>query len=228
MGPGQNVRDTTFTLETNTKVIQPSSDFMLPMFTNRFSRFVFSQLHMRSLQCRGSSDKASLTHLDDKGRARMVDISNKPVTRRTAHASAIVELGVEIYNKVSETVDGDKNWKKGDILTVAELAGIQAAKQTSAIIPLCHSVQLSHVGVTASLCPPDRIDIAASAVTAGGTGVEMEALTAASVAALTIYDMCKAAGKGIVIRDIRLESKTGGRSGDFHRESAPHSINDQS
>lgn len=158
----------------------------------------------------------------------MVDISEKPVTKRTARASAIVELGDDIYDKVSATMEGDKEWKKGDILTVAELAGIQAAKQTSTIIPLCHSVQLSHVGVKANLCPPNRIEIKASAVTTSGTGVEMEAMTAASAAALTVYDMCKAAGKGIVIREIRLDLKTGGRSGDFSRESATHSIKDQS
>lgn len=198
------------------------------MLAHKISRFQLSRLSLKSPRWRESSGVASLTHLDDKGRARMVDISEKPVTKRTAHATAVVELGAETYDKVSATMEGEREWKKGDILTVAELAGIQAAKQTSTIIPLCHSVQLSHVAVTASLCPPDRIEIEASAVTASGTGVEMEALTAASVAALTIYDMCKAAGKGIIIREVRLERKTGGRSGDFNRGTVPHSINDQS
>lgn len=202
--------------------------FIATMLVHRFSRFRLFQVSLISQQWQRSSTVTSLTHLDNKGRARMVDISEKSVTKRTARATAIVELGDEIYNKVSATMEGDKEWKKGDILTVAELAGIQAAKQTSTIIPLCHSVQLSHVGVTANLCPPDRIEIKASAITASGTGVEMEAMTAASAAALTVYDMCKAAGKGIVIREIRLDMKTGGRSGDFNRESAPHSIKDQS
>lgn len=158
----------------------------------------------------------------------MVDISEKPITRRTARAIATVELGENVYKKVAATVEDGKDWKKGDILTVAELAGIQAAKQTSTLIPLCHSIHLSHISVKARLCTPDKIKIEATAITASGTGVEMEALTAASVAALTVYDMCKAAGKGIVICGIRLEEKTGGQSGDFRLPTDSHSIKDQS
>lgn len=158
---------------------------------------------------------AVLTHLDEKGRARMVDVSDKPATKRTARATATVNLGVSTYDTVAASVQGEAAWKKGDIFTVAEIAGIQAAKSTFNVIPLCHPVPLSHVSVNLQLQPPACVTIDSVAVTTAPTGVEMEALTAASVAALTVYDMCKAAGKGIVISDVRLVEKTGGRSGGY-------------
>lgn len=154
----------------------------------------------------------------------MVDITNKPATSRLAKASAKVDLGETIYKTLLKTTSTqtDAMSKKGDVLTVAELAGIQAAKATSLLIPLCHSVNLTHVSVTASLQTPHHVHIEATAATTGQTGVEMEALTAASVTALTIYDMCKAGGKGITIHDIRLEEKLGGRSGHFIARDQPH------
>lgn len=173
------------------------------------------QLLHRLHQIRQTTSKASLTHLDSEGQARMVDISDKPATRRVATAIATVDLGPSIYKELSATMDGTGSWKKGDVLTIAQVAGIQAAKQTSTLIPLCHPLHLSHVGVRAALQPPHNVHIEATATTTGGTGVEMEALTAASVAALTVYDMCKAAGKGIVISNVKLVDKSGGRSGHY-------------
>jgi cyclic pyranopterin phosphate synthase len=139
----------------------------------------------------------------------MVDVSAKPATRRTASASAFVELAPAVLAALPAN-------PKGDPLQVARIAGIQAAKRTSELIPLCHPLPLSHVDVQAEVVP-NGIRIVASAATTGPTGVEMEALTAAAVAALTVYDMTKALDKSIVIRDLRLDSKTGGKSGDFTR-----------
>ena len=139
----------------------------------------------------------------------MVDVSAKPATRRTASASAFVELSAAVLAALPAN-------PKGDPLQVARIAGIQAAKRTSELIPLCHPLPLTHVDVQAEVVA-GGVRILASAATTGPTGVEMEALTAAAVAALTIYDMTKALDKCIVIRELRLESKTGGKSGSFRR-----------
>ena len=152
-----------------------------------------------------------LTHTDEEGRARMVDVGDKPVTSRTAVASGFVRMAAPTVEAIR-----DHRTPKGDPLEVARLAGIMAAKRTSELIPLCHILSLNHADVDLDL-RADGVAIVATARTDGRTGVEMEALTAASVAALTIYDMCKAIDKGMVITDIRLESKTGGRSGDYQR-----------
>jgi cyclic pyranopterin phosphate synthase len=153
-----------------------------------------------------------LSHYDKRGRAAMVDVSAKQVTRRTAEANAFVEMNQEVLRALPQN-------PKGDPLEVARIAGIQAAKRTSEMIPMCHPVPLTHVDVHVSVCE-NGVSIRTSASTLAVTGVEMEALVAASVAALTVYDMCKALDKGIVIRDVRLERKTGGKSGDFVRANA--------
>jgi cyclic pyranopterin phosphate synthase len=150
-----------------------------------------------------------LSHFDAAGRARMVDVSSKATTRREATASAFVELSGAVLAALATN-------PKGNPLEVARFAGIQAAKQTSTLIPMCHPLPLSFVDVAAEI-RQDGVHLFATVATSGPTGVEMEALTAASVAALTIYDMTKALDKAIVIRSIQLESKTGGKSGDFVR-----------
>jgi cyclic pyranopterin monophosphate synthase len=156
-----------------------------------------------------STKPARLSHYDATGQLHMVDVSAKPATRRTASASAFVELAPAVLAALPAN-------PKGDPLQVARIAGIQAAKRTSELIPLCHPLPLTHIDVQAEVVP-NGIRIVASAATTGPTGVEMEALTAAAVAALTVYDMTKALDKSIVIRDLRLDSKTGGKSGDFTR-----------
>ena len=150
-----------------------------------------------------------LSHYDTAGRALMVDVSSKQTTRRTATASAFVELSQAVLTALPQN-------PKGNPLEVARFAGIQASKKTSELIPMCHPLALTHVDVQAQLAE-DGVQIRATVATVGPTGVEMEALTAAAVAALTIYDMTKALDKGIVIRHIQLEAKTGGKSGDFKR-----------
>jgi cyclic pyranopterin monophosphate synthase len=152
---------------------------------------------------------AALSHFDETGRARMVDVSGKPITRRTATASAFVQLSAAVLAALPAN-------PKGNPLEVARFAGIQAAKRTADLIPMCHPLPLTHADVTAEIVP-GGVRITATAATTGPTGVEMEALTAASVAALTVYDMTKALDKSITIREIRLEQKTGGKSGDFLR-----------
>ena len=155
-----------------------------------------------------------LTHIDDDGNAVMVDVSRKAVTERTATARATILMNPETLARIE-----DGGIKKGDVLGVAQLAGIMGAKRTPDLIPLCHPLLLSKV--TVSLQPDvDRsaIDIEATCKLSGQTGVEMEALTACSVAALTVYDMCKAMDRGMRITDIRLVHKAGGNSGDFHAE----------
>jgi len=154
--------------------------------------------------------KPHLSHFDQDGQASMVDISAKQPTRRSATASAFVELSAAVLAALPSN-------PKGNPLAVARLAGIQAAKRTSELIPMCHPLALSHVDVQAEIVN-GGVRITATAATVGPTGVEMEALTAASVAALTVYDMTKALDKGIVIRNIQLESKSGGKSGDYQRE----------
>ena len=151
----------------------------------------------------------SLSHFDSTGSARMVDVSSKSPSRRQATASAFVELSPVVLAALPAN-------PKGNPLEVARFAGIQAAKQPSALIPMCHPLPLSFVNVTAETTPTG-VEIRATVATTGPTGVEMEALTAASIAALTIYDMTKALDKSITIRSIQLESKSGGKSGDYQR-----------
>jgi cyclic pyranopterin phosphate synthase len=159
------------------------------------------------------TDRRRLTHVDRAGRPRMVDVSTKPVTARRAVAEA--EVGVE-QATISLIVDG--GGPKGDVLTVAELAGVMGAKRTSDLIPLCHPIPLTDVVVEVR---PDRtrsaILVRASAATVAQTGVEMEALTAAAVAALTVYDMVKGVDRSAEIRHLRVVEKSGGRSGDWRR-----------
>src|SRR5471030_2686509 len=154
---------------------------------------------------------AKLTHLDDSGAARMVDVSAKDATTREAVAQAVIVLSADAFAAVTSGTA-----KKGDVLAAARIAGIMAAKKTSELIPLCHPIALTKANVDFE---PDAernaIRIIATAKTTGQTGVEMEALTAASIAALTIYDMIKAVDKTAVIGDIRLISKSGGKSGEF-------------
>ncbi|MEE9346964.1 MAG: cyclic pyranopterin monophosphate synthase MoaC [Robiginitomaculum sp.] len=154
---------------------------------------------------------SELTHFDKQGRAAMVDVSGKAVTTRIAIASGRVTLSADTLALVQSGGN-----KKGDVIPVAELAGIMGAKKTADLIPLCHPLPLSKVSVTITLdeALPGFI-VTAETKTSGQTGVEMEALTAVSVACLTLYDMLKAADKGMVISDIKLLSKSGGRSGDW-------------
>lgn len=153
-----------------------------------------------------------LSHVDDQGRVRMVDTGNKEITQRRAVASAKVLMNGDTVAALRE-----HRTPKGDPLEAARLAGIMGAKRTADLIPLCHPLPLTHVDVQASV-EDDGVSLTAEVSTNAQTGVEMEALTAVSIAALTIYDMCKALEKGIRITEIRLESKTGGKSGDYRRE----------
>lgn len=159
------------------------------------------------------AERRRLTHVDRRGRPRMVDISAKPPTVRRAVAEAEVTVSAETMSLV---IDG--NNAKGDVLTVAELAGVMGGKRTSELIPLCHPIALTDLVVAIT---PDRaagvLRIRAEAATTGPTGVEMEAMTAASIAALTVYDMIKGVERGVEVRGLRLASKTGGKSGDWHR-----------
>jgi cyclic pyranopterin phosphate synthase len=154
-------------------------------------------------------EPSRLSHFDEAGQASMVDVSGKQPTRRTAVASAFVELSAAVLAALPSN-------PKGNPLEVARIAGIQAAKRTSELIPMCHPLPLTHVDVQTDVTA-EGVRITATAATAGPTGVEMEALTAAAVAALTVYDMTKALDKAIVIRNVQLESKTGGKSGDYSR-----------
>ena len=155
-----------------------------------------------------------LTHLNENGEAVMVDVGEKPPTRRTAVAGARVLVSPETFALIRSG-----GMKKGDVLTVAQIAGVMGAKRTPELIPMCHPVLVDGIDLDLSL--DERrcsVEIRASVSCDGRTGVEMEALTAASVAALTVYDMCKAVQKDMVITDLRLLEKTGGVHGDFHRE----------
>lgn len=152
-----------------------------------------------------------LTHVNSEGKAEMVDVSSKQDTLRTAAASAEVFVSSEVFVKIEEN-----DIAKGDVLTTAKIAGIQAAKRTAELIPLCHNIPITKVNVELKLKrESNSIVITSFAKTFSKTGIEMEALTAASVAALTVYDMCKALDKSIRITDIMLKSKTGGKSGDW-------------
>jgi cyclic pyranopterin phosphate synthase len=155
---------------------------------------------------------SGLTHLDAGGAARMVDVSDKAVTKREAVATGRIAMSAE-----AATAIGSGLVKKGDVLAVARVAGIMAAKQTSALIPLCHPLPLSSVTVDLAL-DDDGVTATATARTSGQTGVEMEAMTAASVALLTIYDMAKAVDRAMVIGNVRLLSKSGGKSGDWRAD----------
>ncbi len=157
-----------------------------------------------------SSSGPKLSHYNAAGEAHMVDVSAKPQTRREASASAFVELSAAVLAALPSN-------PKGNPLEVARFAGIQAAKRTSDLIPMCHPLPLTFIDVTATVSE-EGVAIRSTAATTAGTGVEMEALTAAAVAALTVYDMCKALDKGIVIRAIQLEAKSGGKSGDYQRD----------
>ena len=154
--------------------------------------------------------KKRLSHYDSGGSARMVDVSAKSETRRTARAHAFVRIAPAVLRKLPEN-------PKGNPLEIARIAGIAAAKRTSDLIPLCHPLMLTHADVEVTL-EKKGVRIVASAATTGQTGVEMEALTAAGVAALTVYDMTKALDKAIEIQDLYLLEKTGGKSGDFRRK----------
>jgi cyclic pyranopterin phosphate synthase len=150
-----------------------------------------------------------LSHYDSAGSPRMVDVSAKPDTRRTARAHAFVRIAKAVLKRLPEN-------PKGNPLEIARIAGIAAAKRTSELIPLCHPLMLTYADVEVTL-EKHGVRIIASAAVMGQTGVEMEALTAAATAALTVYDMTKALDKGIEIQDLYLLDKTGGKSGDFHR-----------
>src|SRR5215470_3327391 len=154
-----------------------------------------------------------LSHFDSAGRATMVDVSAKATTRREAEASAFIAMAPDVLKALPHN-------PKGNPLEVARIAGISAAKRTSELIPMCHPLALSFVDVTTQVCE-NGVKVQSKAATTAQTGVEMEALVAASVAALTVYDMCKALDKGIAIREIVLERKTGGKSGVYQRKRSP-------
>ncbi len=153
---------------------------------------------------------SKLSHYDDSGRARMVDVSAKSRTAREAEASAFVAMSAKVLNSLTQN-------PKGDPLETARLAGIMAAKKTAELIPLCHPLPLTHIDVKLQQCE-NGVSISSLVRTTAETGVEMEAMVAASVAALTVYDMCKALDKGIEIREVVLERKSGGKSGDYIRK----------
>jgi cyclic pyranopterin monophosphate synthase len=159
---------------------------------------------------------SSFTHIDDEGRVRMVDVSEKQPTVRTAKAQAVVQMQPRTFEKIFS-----QKIKKGNVLETARIAGIMAAKKTSDLIPMCHPLNITHAQIDFFPVDSDSsIRIESMVRLTGKTGVEMEALTACSVAALTIYDMCKSYDKAMVISDICLLEKTGGKSGTFRREEA--------
>jgi cyclic pyranopterin phosphate synthase len=157
---------------------------------------------------------SKLTHLDEQGRAHMVDVGHKPDTERLAIARGDVQMQPETLRLIEKGA-----LKKGDVLTVAELAGVMAAKRTAELIPLCHPLPITHIEVSVTPnADENRVEIEASVRTTGKTGVEMEALTAVSVAALTVYDMAKAVDRGMRVSNVRLVEKRGGQSGDMVME----------
>lgn len=158
---------------------------------------------------------SEFTHFNDQGRAKMVDISAKETTKRTARAKTSIQLTEEVYKKITNHEIG-----KGDVLSVAQVAGIMAAKQTANVIPMCHPIPIKGIDIEFEWKMDENnyeLMITSTVKTTGSTGVEMEALTSASVSALTVYDMCKAVDKGMVIGPTYLIEKTGGKSGDFYR-----------
>jgi cyclic pyranopterin phosphate synthase len=160
-----------------------------------------------------AKNNKKFSHYSPTGEASMVDVSAKAPTRREAEATAFIEMSREVLKALPEN-------PKGNPLEIARFAGISAAKRTAELIPMCHQLPLSFVDVTTQLCE-NGVKIHSRAVTTAQTGVEMEALVAASVAALTVYDMCKALDKGIVIREVALERKSGGKSGEYRRKRVP-------
>lgn len=162
-----------------------------------------------------SGGAMEFTHLNARGEAHMVDIGEKDITKRAAVAEAFLTLQPETLQKI-----WNSDMKKGDVLAAARIAGIMAAKKTAELIPLCHSIPLDGVEIDFFSMEPGGLRIEAKVTCSYRTGVEMEALTAASIAALTVYDMCKAVDKGMQIGPIRLLEKTGGRSGTYKRENA--------
>lgn len=155
--------------------------------------------------------KKKLSHINNTGKAEMVDVSEKEITTRTAEAYAEVKVSKEIFNAIK-----NNTVKKGDVLSIAKFAGIQAAKKTSELIPLCHNIFISKVDIELKLNQKkSSVEITSFAKTTAQTGIEMEAFTAVSVAALTVYDMCKAIDKSMVIGEIKLRRKSGGKSGDY-------------
>jgi cyclic pyranopterin phosphate synthase len=162
---------------------------------------------------RQETQMAALTHFDAAGASRMVDTTAKPETQRSARASGAVRMQPATLQLIR-----DRGLSKGDVLEVARLAGIMAAKRAGELIPLCHPLPITSATVDFAFAAPDTLTIEATVKVFGRTGVEMEALTAVSVAALTVYDMCKAVDKAMTIERIRLEEKTGGKSGPFRRE----------
>lgn len=166
------------------------------------------------------SDTSTLTHFDAQGRAHMVDVAEKPATRRTAVAAGRIEMQPATLEQIRAGTS-----RKGDVLGIARVAGIMAAKRTSDLIPLCHPLALTHVAIELAPSAPERgetpaVECQATVETVGPTGVEMEALTAVQVALLTIYDMCKAVDRGMTIQSVRLIEKKGGKSGHYRREGA--------
>jgi len=162
------------------------------------------------------SSEPTLTHLDEKGQAHMVDVGAKSHTERSATAEGFIRMKPEVLEMIASG-----SHKKGDVFAVARIAGIQAAKKTSDLIPLCHPLMLTSIKVELEAEPEQsRVRIQATCKLAGQTGVEMEALTACSVAALTLYDMCKAVDKGMVIEQVRLLEKLGGKSGHYRHDAA--------
>ncbi|MBE0447357.1 MAG: cyclic pyranopterin monophosphate synthase MoaC [Actinobacteria bacterium] len=155
----------------------------------------------------------ALTHLNAEGRAKMVDVSDKEITARTAIARGVVEMRPETMQLIKEG-----SIEKGDVLAVAQVAGIMGAKKTPELIPMCHPLQITSVDISFMVLSDIELGIIATVKTMDRTGVEMEALTAVSVAALTVYDMCKAVDKDIAITGIELIEKTGGKSGSYSRE----------
>ena len=163
-------------------------------------------------------NQEDFTHFNEQGRAKMVDVGEKPESKRTATAMAKVLVSPETFALIKSG-----GMKKGDVLTVAQIAGVMGAKRTPEIIPMCHPIALTGINLDLQLNETEyAVEIRATVSCSGKTGVEMEALTAASVAALTVYDMCKAVQKDIVITDICLLEKTGGVHGDFSREETKH------
>ena len=163
------------------------------------------------------TESPTLSHVDDQGNARMVDVSHKPASARTAVATGRVIVGAEALRLIREN-----EIRKGDVFTVSNVAGVLGAKQTSRLLPLCHDVVLQNVEIEFEVDEAaGAVEVRAITKTEGPTGVEMEALTAVSIAALTIYDMCKSVTKDIEITGVRLLAKTGGRSGDYRRTPPP-------
>jgi cyclic pyranopterin monophosphate synthase len=160
-----------------------------------------------------------LTHFDESGASRMVDVADKPVTLRTARATAVIRVEPATLGLIAE-----RRMAKGDVLEVARLAGIMAAKRTGELIPLCHPLMIDGIELTLSPVEPDTIRIESFVKIHGRTGVEMEALTAVAVAALTVYDMCKAVDRSMVIGEIQLEEKAGGRRGAYRRVASPPAV----